>query len=227
LTDEVLRRVDQILTELVELVETARAVPMSSSCVVPREHVLDLLDGLRDVLPAEMEEARRLAATRDSVLTEATAHAQRIRDEAERATATELSAAREQVTAMRADADHYVREVHASAHTEAQELIEGGRAEHLRLVTATGVHQAAVSISERIRREADEYAAGTRATADRYAATGQVEAQRAGAALRQDAERYAERTLSDLVEVLNRAVTTTEHGRQQLLNRHGRPADAR
>jgi hypothetical protein len=227
LTDQALHRVDLLLTELVELVETARAVPMSSSCVVPREHVLDLLDALRDVMPAEMDEARRLASQRDTVVAEAEAHAVRIRDEADRDVAAAITDGREQAAAMRADADRYLREVHASAQTEAQELIEGGRAEHLRLVTATGVHQAAVSISERLRREADEYAAATRAAADHYAATGQVEAQRIAAALRHDAEGYAERTLTDLVEVLNRAVATTEHGRQALLRRHGQPADVR
>ena len=65
MTDQALRRVDELLTELVELVETARTVPMSSSCVVPREHVLDLLDDLREVLPPEMVEARALLAQRD------------------------------------------------------------------------------------------------------------------------------------------------------------------
>jgi cell division septum initiation protein DivIVA len=227
LTDQALRRVDQLLTELVELVETARAVPMSASCVVPREHVLDLLDDLREVLPAEMDEARRLAAQRDTLVAEATAHGERIRDESERTAQEALTQAREQAAAIRAEADSFLREVHASANAQAQELIEGGRAEHLRLVTATGVHQAAVSIAERLRREADDYAAATRAAADRYAAAGQIEVERTAMALRLDAERYAEGTLSDLVEVLNRALTTTELGRQALLRRHDGPAEAR
>jgi hypothetical protein len=229
-TDDALRRVDQLLTELVELVETARAVPMSASCVVPREHVLDLLDNLRDVLPVEMEEARRIAATRDAVLAQAAAQAERVQDEAERAAAASkidlddqteaiLVEAREQSTAMRRDADKYLREVHLSAQTEARELIEGGRAEHLRLVATTGVHQAAVSIAERLRREADEYAATTRADADRYAAAVHNDAERSAATLRDDAGGYAEHTLSDLVAVLKQAVATTEHGREELFRR--------
>ena len=44
MTDQSLRRADDLLTELVELVETARAVPISGACMVPREHTLDLLD---------------------------------------------------------------------------------------------------------------------------------------------------------------------------------------
>src|SRR5580704_969955 len=85
MTDQGLRRVDELLTELVETVETARAVPMSSSCVVPREDLLDLLDDLREVLPPEMDEARKLAAQRDTVLRDASLQAGVIRAEAEQA----------------------------------------------------------------------------------------------------------------------------------------------
>ena len=65
MTDEALRRSDELLSELIEIVETARALPMSASCVLPRERVLDLLDELREVLPPEMDEARTVIATRD------------------------------------------------------------------------------------------------------------------------------------------------------------------
>ena len=68
MTDHNLRHADELLTELVELVETARAVPISGACMVPREHTLDLLDDLREVLPPEMAEARRIIADRDAVL---------------------------------------------------------------------------------------------------------------------------------------------------------------
>ena len=51
MADATRARADKLLNELVEVVETARTVPMSASCVVPREHVLDLLDALREALP--------------------------------------------------------------------------------------------------------------------------------------------------------------------------------
>ena len=70
-----LRKADDLLTELVELVETARAVPISGAAMVPREHVLDLLDDLREVLPPEMAEARRILVRRATRLL-AAAHAQ-------------------------------------------------------------------------------------------------------------------------------------------------------
>ena len=82
MTDQSLRRADELLTELVEQVETARALPMSSSCVLPRERMLDLLDELREVLPPEIDEARRVIANRDSLLHDAYAEATAVREKA-------------------------------------------------------------------------------------------------------------------------------------------------
>ena len=75
MSEHELRKADDLLTELVELVETARAVPISGAAMVPREHVLDLLDDLREVLPPEMAEARRIVSTRDGLLAAAQAQA--------------------------------------------------------------------------------------------------------------------------------------------------------
>jgi cell division septum initiation protein DivIVA len=77
------RRVDELLTELVELVETARAVPMSGSCVVPRERTLDLLDDLRETVPAELGQAREVLARRDALLAEAREYGSQLVHEAE------------------------------------------------------------------------------------------------------------------------------------------------
>ena len=71
MTAHSLRRVDELLVELVETVETARAVPMSGSCVVPRERTLDLLDALHESFPAELTEARQVLAQRDALLADA------------------------------------------------------------------------------------------------------------------------------------------------------------
>jgi cell division septum initiation protein DivIVA len=229
-TDAALRRADQLLTDLVELVETARAVPMSTSCVVPREHILDLLDELRDVLPPEMDEARKLAAQRDTILRDASEQAEALRSEAVQAAAGAhaeagvqaeaiLSAAQEHAAQLHAQADEHLREVLTGSQAQADALIADARAEHERLVTATGVHQAAATLSARLHEDAEAYAAQTRDEADRYTAQTRAEAERYAAGLRADASTYAERTLADLVGVLTRAVTTTEQGRQELQRR--------
>ena len=48
---EVVYRLYETVDELTTVIENARSVPMSSSCMVPRDHLLDLLDELRESLP--------------------------------------------------------------------------------------------------------------------------------------------------------------------------------
>lgn len=56
------------LQEIIDSVEAARAVPLSASCVVNREELLDALGALLDELPEEVRSARALLAERDEVL---------------------------------------------------------------------------------------------------------------------------------------------------------------
>ena len=54
--------VDQKLEELSVLVEEAKAVPLSASCMVNRAVVLDLIDDIRDALPSSLSDADQLLA---------------------------------------------------------------------------------------------------------------------------------------------------------------------
>ena len=74
---------EEVLDHLSELVEQARALPMSSSCVVPRGELLDLVDEARRVLPAELAEARRLFDDRERLLEQARTHASRLGEQAQ------------------------------------------------------------------------------------------------------------------------------------------------
>jgi cell division septum initiation protein DivIVA len=145
--DRSLRRVDELLTELVELVETARTLPMSSSCVLPRERLLDLLDELREVVPSAVENARQVLDQRDAVLTEA----------------------REAAGHVVAQAEQRGRELTAVAQAAAAEAVESGRREHARLVAADTVHLAAADEAAKLRAEAAQYASGLRRDALAYA----------------------------------------------------------
>ena len=100
-------RVAKLLNELVEVVETARVVPMSASCVVPREHVLDLLDALREALPSELDAAHRVVAHRDALLVESRGVVRSTRTEADEATpGRSVIDAGTQADAILADARH-------------------------------------------------------------------------------------------------------------------------
>lgn len=219
MTDEALRRADELLTELIETIETARALPMSASCVVPREHLLDLLDELREVLPPEMDEARTVIATRDRVLKDAYEAAAAARDEGVAEADTLL-----------ADAQHRADEVGSDADRRADEVLRAAAEEHARLVSNTAVHQAAAAAASAVREDAENYQAQltaeaqayderVRAEADRYAHDARAEAERYATKLTADAEDYADRTLDELAATLHRAASTAEQGRVTLRQR--------
>ena len=219
MTDEALRRADELLTELVEIVETARTVPMSASIVLPRERVLDLLDELREVLPPEIHEARKLIAMRDQVLHDAHADATAARDSATATAEVILADARGQ-------GDRLVHE----AEVQAYDIVEAGKAEHGVLVSATGVHQAATARSAELRAEAEQYLTQLRDEADRYHHSTVEEAKRYSLDLRAEAEAYAakltadsddyaDRTLAELSAALHRAAATADQGRSAIAAR--------
>ena len=54
------------LDDIAQLLETARAVPLSTSCVVPRNEALDLVEDARDALPEAIREADEILANRRS-----------------------------------------------------------------------------------------------------------------------------------------------------------------
>lgn len=70
--------VDQKLEELSVLVEEAKAVPLSASCMVNRAVVLDLIDDIRDALPRSISDADQLLAEREAVVAEGRREADRL-----------------------------------------------------------------------------------------------------------------------------------------------------
>jgi cell division septum initiation protein DivIVA len=113
------------IDELIEIVESARAMPMSASCVINRAQVLELLDDLRRGLPEEMEHARRVLADRESVLEDGRREAERLLErtrseresiigntdvsrEARGAAERILAEARREAEQMRAEAEDWV-----------------------------------------------------------------------------------------------------------------------
>lgn len=70
--------VHEKLDELAVLVEGARAMPMSASCVVNRGQVLELIAQVRSLLPDELRYADQLLGDRERVLAEGRAEADRL-----------------------------------------------------------------------------------------------------------------------------------------------------
>jgi F0F1-type ATP synthase membrane subunit b/b' len=55
----------------VTLIEEARGVPLSASCVVHRGEILEILDGARVSLPTDLDQAIQIIASRDVIVEEA------------------------------------------------------------------------------------------------------------------------------------------------------------
>ena len=64
------------LNTAIAIVEEARGVPLSASCVVHRGEMLEILEGARDVLPADLSGAEEIIAKRDQIIEEGRASAE-------------------------------------------------------------------------------------------------------------------------------------------------------
>jgi cell division septum initiation protein DivIVA len=95
------------LDELTAILESARAMPMSASCVVNRGELLGLLDELRGLLPEAMTQARSVLQDKDGVLADGRREAARI-----------IAQAREERLRMLSE-----QEVYVEAQTEADRLL--------------------------------------------------------------------------------------------------------
>ncbi len=74
--------VQERLTELAVLIEDAKSMPLSASCIVNRPLVLDLIDEIRHMLPEAVHRADAILADREEVVLEGRREANRIIDRA-------------------------------------------------------------------------------------------------------------------------------------------------
>lgn len=66
------------ITEIIDFVESARSMPMSSSALLNKPEMLRLLDELREVLPENLNAADAVLAKREAILAEARGNAERL-----------------------------------------------------------------------------------------------------------------------------------------------------
>lgn len=64
------------LNTAIAIVEEARGVPLSASCVVHRGEMLEILEGARNVLPADLSGAEDIISKRDQIIEEGRASAE-------------------------------------------------------------------------------------------------------------------------------------------------------
>lgn len=103
-----------ILDALAEAVSRARAMPMSSSVLVSRAELLDLVAQAREALPDQLWRADEVLASADAQRAEAVAEGERVLTEA-RARASELVSTEHVVLEARAEAERILDEARADA----------------------------------------------------------------------------------------------------------------
>jgi cell division septum initiation protein DivIVA len=187
---EVVYRLYETVDELTTVIENARSVPMSSSCMVPRDHLLDLLDDLRESLPEDVQAAGAIVEQRTEILQQAQAEAERLTgrtrgesdqllSQARHSREEILGTARRQRDELLAGAQAEAEEILLAAEDEAERLLAEGRrqrdlliaegqAEHERLLTETEVYQTAVSRADELGAQTAAEVALMRAEVDEY-----------------------------------------------------------
>ena len=215
-TTEVVYRLYETVDELTTVIENARSVPMSGSCMVPRDHLLDLLDDLRESLPEDVQAAGAIVEQRTEILQQAQAEAERLtgrtRGESDQLLTSArrqrdelLGTARRQRDELLAEAQVQAAELLADAEAEAERLVAEGQAqreslladalvEHERLVAETEVYRGAVS-------RADELGAQTATDVAR---------------MRAEVDEYVDSRLADFGTTLERMLRSVEKARSTL-----------
>jgi F0F1-type ATP synthase membrane subunit b/b' len=101
------------LNTAITLVEEARGVPLSASCVVHRNEMLEILDGAREALPQDLYRAEEILAKRDSLFEEGRSSSEQM-----------IASAREEVARMIEQTA-----IVQAARDEAQRILDDARAQ--------------------------------------------------------------------------------------------------
>lgn len=77
-------KVLELLTEIEEMVEKGNTLPFSSKALVNPEDIIEIIEEIREELPGELTDARKVMADSKRILVEAESDAERIRADAEK-----------------------------------------------------------------------------------------------------------------------------------------------
>ncbi|MCW2582560.1 MAG: hypothetical protein JWQ53_1350 [Klenkia sp.] len=224
---EVVYRLYEVVDELASVIENARSVPMSSSCMVPRDHLLDLLDDLREGLPEEVQQAGTIVEQRTEILEQAQAEAERLtgrtRAESEQTVATArrqhdelVGTARRQRDDLITQAQAQVEDLLARADAEAERVLADAEARHAALL-ADAQRQAAALVAagqaehDRLVTETEVYR-GAVARSDELGEQTAAEVSR----MRAEVDEYVDSRLADFGTTLGHMVRSVEAARKQL-----------
>ncbi|MDD2414168.1 MAG: hypothetical protein PHI94_03240 [Eubacteriaceae bacterium] len=73
-----------LLKEMEDLIDKGNSVPFSSKAMIVPEEMLEIIDEIKQELPAELAESKKIVAEKKQILFEAQANADRIKNNAEK-----------------------------------------------------------------------------------------------------------------------------------------------
>jgi F0F1-type ATP synthase membrane subunit b/b' len=100
------------ISTAITLIEEARGVPLSASCVVHRGEILEILDGAREALPQDLYRAEDIIAQREKLIEEGRSSSEKM-----------IASAREEVAQMIEQTS-----IVQAARDEAQRILDDARA---------------------------------------------------------------------------------------------------
>jgi hypothetical protein len=117
------------LNELTAMVRDAKTMPMSGACRVNRTEMLDILEGMRKALPANLHDAQALLSDREAVQAETREYADHIQAEAR-------EQAERIVAGARAERERLIEEseILAAARASAREMVAEAQAKSATLL---------------------------------------------------------------------------------------------
>jgi cell division septum initiation protein DivIVA len=196
------------LDELVEVVQEARGVPMSASCVLPRGHILGLIAEIRDALPSELQDAQEVLDRREDLIAQAQERLAGAIEQGELERERLVAAAREQAAEMVRSAQEHGSRTVAAAQAQAQAIMAGAHAEAGTTV-ASARHEAVRMIED------TEVYRTAAARAAHITDKATAEARKMAA----EVEEYVDTRLASFSELLTRTMRQVDMGRQALRER--------
>lgn len=198
------------LDQIEEMVDSARAVPLSPNVIVNKAGINDLLEQAREALPEDLIAADAVVADADAVLdradqtasitiAEATAKAKSVMDEAREHAETLLRQATEEVDRKIARAQEESSEIRRRTQSDVERILTDAETQAAHLVSQQTVLATAQAEAREVLHRARVEAADLKLGADDYAAT----------------------TLSQVNQLLADLTRRTEAGRRTIAERTG------
>jgi cell division septum initiation protein DivIVA len=224
---DVVYRLYETVDELATVIENARSVPMSGSCMVPRDHLLDLLDDLRESLPEDVQAAGAIVEQRTEILQQAQAEAERLTGRTRGESEQLLSSARRQRDELLGTARRQRDELLAQAQADAEDIVAEAETGAERLVAEAVAHREALladALAQQAEMLADAQAEHERLITETEVYRGAVAradelgAQTAAdvARMRAEVDQYVDTRLADFGTTLERMLHSVEKARTSL-----------